>query len=337
MKRWTRNEDARLVACTTDEAMVEAFPAISLSTLQRRRRLLRQQPQMSEGVSLGLNGLERTRFNPRDFSAIIVGDLQSPFVDHDALAAFNSMLGDLGTVHPAIDVLIDNGDHYDNYAISRYKKTEGRGTPEAFVREVTQGTAIFEEWRRILGPDVDIVLHKGNHEVRWDAYLETQDTEHLYAIMKVVDPEALTFEHITGLDKLGIITVPYMKPTLYGDVIVTHGTKSSQNAGMTVRNAIRGQFGTNVVLNHIHTGAMVAQRYIGGTVIGIENFTMADLDGLGYAEWPNWVQGFTYMKVVDGVSYLRPVVMRNQCFEFDGVVYTPRGRGNERSTRATNS
>jgi len=317
----------RLASAITDEDMLREFPDQKLITLQRRRRLLRNQPTISDGVSLGLMGLEETRFNPKNFSAIVVGDLQSPFYDFEALASFNHLLEDFGTVHAPINALINVGDHFDFYAISKYKKSNGRGTPEAFIKEIEIGRAVFEAWRVILGDDVEMILHKGNHEERWDKYLETKDNDHLYAALKHSDNrDALSFESITGLGELGVRVIPYMKPTLYGDTVVVHGTTSTKVAGTVARNMVQGRYGTNVIVGHSHTGAMVTQRYLMGTYVGIENFTLCDLDGLGYAEFPNWCQGFTYMKVVDGVSYLRPVVMRNKSFEFNGHFYTPKGR-----------
>ena len=319
MRRWTREEDLRLVAATTDDAMRVEFPDVNLPTLQRRRRMLRAQPNMSEGRSLALSGLNETRYDPKNFMAVVVGDLQAPFHDVRALASFNAFLHD---VKDTIDCLIDNGDHYDNYAISRFNKSEGRGTPEAFTHERDTGTRIFADWRNLLGDDVDLILHKGNHEDRWDAYLEQNLPDHVY----LVAGDRLDFASVYGLDELNVHVIPYKVPVLYGDMVVTHNTKSNTaNPGTTALKHIQQRYGSSVLINHVHTGAMVTQRHIGGHYIGIENFMLADFNQLTYAEFPNWAQGFTVLNVVDGVTYPTPVTMLNQCFHYGGKLYTPEG------------
>jgi hypothetical protein len=298
--------------------MARAFPDVRLGTLQRRRRLLRSQPAASAGITLGLLALNDTRFDPKNFEAVVVGDLQSPFHDERALSSFNYFLKDMAH---RINVLIDNGDHYDNYAISAFHKDKGRGTPEAFAREIEIGTNIFREWREILGEGVDIILHRGNHEDRWDRYLTNPNLDHLYAVAG----DKLDFADVYGLNELGVIVVPYMQPVLYGEVVVTHGTTSSKKAGVVALAAIQQKYARSVILNHVHTGAMVTQRYLDRTCVGVENFTLCRIDDLGYAEYPNWSQGFSYVKTVDGATHIQPVMMNNQSFVFDGKLYTPEG------------
>lgn len=313
-KKWSREEDVRLLRADESQLTI-LFPDIRLDTLKRRRRMLRAQPALSDGVSLGLSGVERVSFDTNNFTAFVIGDLQVPFQNKEALAAFSHLLDDT-----KVDVIINDGDHFDNYAISRYQKDKRRGTYEAFKREREEGLSIFGEWRtRHSG---DIILLKGNHEERWENYVMNNAED----IILDVAGEALNFDNVFDMKRHDVITFPYMQPVLFGDTIITHGTRASTTTpGSTALKEIRQRFGTNVIVGHCHSGAMVAQRYVWGTAVGIENFTMANLDGLGYAMFPNWCNGFTHLRVVDGKGYLTPVPIQNNTFIFNGKLYTPRG------------
>lgn len=315
--KWTKEADRRLISIPNGK-LTQEFPGIPLATLQRRRRLIRAQRNTSDGVTLSIDGLENTRFDPNNFSAVVIGDVQSPFHDTRAISSLNKLLEDLAE-SDSIDLLIANGDIYDCYAISSYRKEEGRGTPEAFKTEMQIGTNLFKRWRDILGPHRDIILIKGNHETRWDRYLETVGKDHLYAVLG----ERMGFREVFGLNELDVHVIPYKKPVRFGDVTITHGTTSSKAAGNVARNAIQERFGTSVILNHCHTAAMVTQRYIDRVAVGIENFTLCSLDGLGYAEFPNWAQGFTVLRVKDGKSYIQPVAMVEQSFYYGSKFYAP--------------
>ena len=321
MRRWTREEDLTLIGSKTDKEMVSNFPDLNIATLQRRRRMLRAQPSLSDGVSLGITGLEATSFDPKNFHAIVLGDIQSPFHDRLSIRSVNNLLVYLKN-NSRLDVLINNGDHFDNYAISRFDKSKLRGEASSFRKEVEVGTEIFAEWRRSLGDDLDIILHMGNHEDRWAHFLEQNVPDQVYAVAG----DSLDFAKIYGLDSLGVQLIPYKRPVIYGEYVITHNTKSNQaQPGTTVLNLIRKKYGQSLIVNHIHTGAMVTQRYVGGTYVGIENFSLADFDQLDYAEFPNWCQGFTYLVTRDGVSYAHPVPIINHCFEFDGKIFSPEG------------
>lgn len=314
-RKWTREEDLFLLRASDSDAIVK-FPDVSLTTLQRRRRMLKAQPTISDGVSLGLTGLERVSFDTQNFSAIVVGDFQSPFHDERTLDAFNLFIEREGMKY---DAIINVGDHFDNYAISRYDKDKRRASTEEWLKEKEVGLNIFREWKRIFSGD--IILLMGNHEDRWNSYLNTAPDK-----IREAAGDALDFENVYGLKELGVVTFPYMQPVLFGDVTITHGTRTnSTTPGSTALKEIRTRFGTNVIVGHCHTGALVTQRYVHGTAVGIENFTMADLDGLGYAMFPNWQQGFTILNVINGKAFMTPVLISNHTFVFNGMLYSPRG------------
>jgi len=316
-RKWTREQDLLLLKTSTDEELLTLFPDVKLDTLKRRKRMVKSQPTVSDGTALGLSGLERVNFDTRNFKAYVIGDYQAPFHNKAATESFLRLLEDTAD---SIDVVINDGDHYDNYAVSSYSKDKRRGSVENWKQEIEVGNSIFADWRSVF--DKDILLLKGNHEDRWDRYLNDQAPDKV----REAAGEALDFDKVYGLDKYNIITFPYMQPVLFGDVVITHGTRSNTTSpGTTALKEIRQRFGTNVIVGHCHSGAMVTQRYIHGTAVGVENFTMADLDGLGYAMFPNWLNGFTYLEVRDGKSYLQPVPMHNNTFAFNGKLYTPKG------------
>lgn len=297
--------------------MLSLFPGVKIATLHRRKRMLKAAPTMSEGISLGLSGLERVSFDTRNFRAVVVGDFQSPFHNKEALKAFNFFLKDEAE---NLEAIINIGDHFDNYSISRYSKDKRRGSLEEWKKEKAIGLSIFEDWRKFYSKD--ILLLYGNHEDRWNQYVDNMGDP----MIREAAGESLVFEKVYGLDKLDIITFPYMVPVTLGDVTITHGTRSnSTSPGATALKEIRTRFGTSVIVGHCHSGALVTQRYIHGTAVGVENFTMADLDGLGYAMFPNWMNGFSYLRVENGRSYITPVPMTNNTFMFNGKIYTPKG------------
>lgn len=315
--KWTREQDLLLLKTNTDEELQTLFPGVKLETLKRRKRMVKSQPTISDGTALGLSGVERVTFDTRNFKAYVIGDFQAPYHSEPATESFRLLLQD--TAHD-VDAVINVGDHFDNYAVSSYNKDKRRASHEEWLREIAVGNSIFAGWRSVF--DGDILLLKGNHEDRWDRYLNDQAPDKV----REAAGDALEFDNVYELNKYNIITFPYMQPVLFGDVVITHGTRSSTTQpGSVALKEIRQRFGTNVIVGHCHSGAMVTQRYIHGTAVGIENFTMADLDGLGYAMFPNWLNGFTYLEVRDGKSYLQPVPMHNSTFVFNGKLYTPKG------------
>lgn len=317
-RKWTREEDLALVRAKSEDELSSLFPGVKVSTLKRRRRLIKAQPSVSEGTALGLSGLERVHFDTRNFKGIVIGDFQSPHHNREALAAFNYLLAD---IKDDLDVIIDDGDHYDNDAVSRYKKDARRATLESFKEARDIGNDIFKSWRDV-GFGGDILLLKGNHEQRWDNYILNEASDKILEFAG----DSLSFERVFETGKYGVISFPYMQPVLFGNTVITHGTRSSTTTpGSVALKEIRQRFGTSVIVGHCHSGALVTQRYTHGTAIGIENYTMANLDELGYAMFPNWMNGFTYLHMVEGVGHMQTVPMINNTFVFNGKLYTPKG------------
>lgn len=126
---------------------------------------------------------------------VCLSDTQFPFEDPTSWALDLSVIRDL---RPARIYLL--GDIFDGYSISRFDKDPRLGL--GLAGELEYSAARLAELRAAAGPDCQIVLVPGNHEVRLTHYIQRQAPQLLGVRRGGV--EVLTLPYLLGLDELGI-------------------------------------------------------------------------------------------------------------------------------------
>lgn len=142
-----------------------------------------------------------------DHKVFIFSDTHIPFHDREAL--------ELAVYHAKKfepDIILINGDHLDHYAISRWE-TDPR--KRNFAEEIRIAKLSFE-WLRELFPKARIIYKIGNHEERFDNYMEVKAPE-------LLGINLFRFDNIFELDKYGIELVGDKKPIKFNELFIIHG------------------------------------------------------------------------------------------------------------------
>jgi UDP-2,3-diacylglucosamine pyrophosphatase LpxH len=121
----------------------------------------------------------------------VLSDIHVPYHSLEALTCAIKHLRE-----NSIDCLILNGDIFDFYAISRHEKEKDL---RDFAKEIEMGRNFLQKIRDIF-PLIPIYYKMGNHENRWQRYLNEQAEE-------FAQLHEMQFEQFFRLDKLEITYV----------------------------------------------------------------------------------------------------------------------------------
>lgn len=169
---------------------------------------------------------------------LVLGDAHIPFHDRDALELAVEHGYNFGP-----DTIILNGDWADHYAQSRWQ-TDPR--LRNFKKELDTVLLSFE-WLRELFPKARIIYKLGNHEERYENYMELKAPE-LLGINK------FDFSTVFELDKFGIELVNDKKPIKLNELFIIHGHEY-RSAFFNPVNPARGLFlraKVNALCGHYH-------------------------------------------------------------------------------------
>jgi predicted phosphodiesterase len=137
----------------------------------------------------------------------ILSDIHVPF---HSMSAITSAIKHLREIK--IDCLILNGDIMDFYSISRHEKEKDL---RDFAREIEMGRSFLHKIRELF-PLIPIYYKMGNHENRWQKYLNEQAEE-------FAQLHEMQFEQFFRLDKLAMIYIPDWQGIELADLLVLHG------------------------------------------------------------------------------------------------------------------
>lgn len=191
------------------------------------------------------------------------------------------------------DVVDIVGDLDDQSCFSRFTQ----GTPEEILNSYADYAKLSKEFLTDLRgalPDAEIVFHLGNHDIRYESYIEGKAP----AFRDFINEETLW-----GVDTLGIQTYHYNDPPVhrYGDLFVHHGPYAYQDSGSSVKKAL-DSFHVSCLVGHSHRQAYVPQSYplaqqqdLRGWEIG----HLADIEhkDMNYDYKHNWQQGFAVARI----------------------------------------
>jgi len=205
-----------------------------------------------------------------------------------------------------IDIL---GDLDDNSACSKYSD----GTPDEVINAVSVYAPLvknfFEKCREIR-PEAEIHFATGNHEARYDSYLEKKGK----ALVGLITPELLW-----GTDTYGIDLSHYNNPPIhrFGDIYVHHGIYSVANTGTKMLD----EFGVSIIQGHSHRASATFRSYPlrNEQLRAYEIGHMTDIysSGMSYDRKHNWQAGFAIAHIVNDFPHIQLISINS---DFEAVV-----------------
>ena len=213
---------------------------------------------------------------------LLLADIHIPFHDQPALeTALNYGL----KRNPSL--LILNGDIFDHFAISRWVKDPRKRN---FIEEVKDGKQFLKGLRSRF-PRARIIFKKGNHEERYELFLQLKAPE-LFGL-----PE-FEWGNVFGLDDLGIELVDQKRPIRLGKLNVLHGHEYVFQISNPV-NPARGLFlraKTHCIAGHFHQVSQHSERDLNQHIISTwSTGCLCDLHP-DYRPLNPWSSGFAFVE-----------------------------------------
>lgn len=215
---------------------------------------------------------------PAEDRTLILQDIHFPYHDPAAL----EMAIAEGRKRGVSRVLL-NGDTLDMYQLSRFNKDPRL---RSFAGEIEMAKSFLESLREHL-PDVEIIWKDGNHDERYQHYLESKAPE-------LIGVKEFRFEVLMDFFNLGIAYVNDKRPIHLGHNIIVHGHEFGQQIFSPV-NPARGLFlkaKHNASCGHHHVTSEHSSRSLDGKEIVC--WSVGCLCGLNplYRPINEWNHGF---------------------------------------------
>lgn len=252
---------------------------------------------------------------PRFLSNLVFNDQHRPFQDDRAV---DLMLEVGKALNP--DIITINGDNGDCWAISRFTKREDLRLVANLKAEIDDQRA----WLKMLRgefPDAEIKYIFGNHEYRWDCYIQ-ENARELSGLKGLTLAEQL---ELAESDIKLIYSGNRESSELWGKLLIGHFDRVSKHSSFTAKLLVEDK-SISLIQAHTHRGGAFYKRMYDRDVVGYENFCLCDLNPC-YTDHPNWQLGFSivYKQVDDDFFYLQqhPIIHTGKNYRtfFDGQVY----------------
>jgi hypothetical protein len=238
---------------------------------------------------------------------VVLNDIQFPFEDKAVL--WDLVVPFVRDLKPYGVVL--NGDIVDNHEISDFVK-DPRLRHHDLKSERQLALKLFEQLAPVT---TERWFIEGNHEDRYRRYAwdKAPDFEAAGAVK--------TFADYFRLADHGFGHRPYGGHVMLGKLLVTHGFSVAQDSGATAKRHFM-RLGTSVLIGHTHRAGVFHRTNRLGDHAAYENGCLCRLDGLGYANFPDWQQAFSVVDVFSGgmfnVTLLR--ILSRRCFIYGDTV-----------------
>ena len=253
--------------------------------------------------------------NSRFISNLMFGDVHMKFQDERAVSL---MLKVCEVLNP--DIITIGGDLCDCWELSHFTKRgdlRRKANLAAEIREV-------RDWLRMLRskfPHSEIWYLYGNHEHRWDVYIQDRAPE-LYGLKGMTLAEQLELkEQDIQLFYSGNKETSH----LWGKLLLGHFDRFSSISGNTARMLIADK-GISLIQGHCHRMGAHYKRNFDRDIVGYENGCLCDLSP-SWLDRPNWQLGFSIIyKEVDGDYFWveqKPIIHAHDHYRvfYNGVVY----------------
>jgi predicted phosphodiesterase len=249
----------------------------------------------SFGIEPGI-GKEYTSCRlPDHFKKIgILSDIHVPFHSLEALtcAIKHLRISD-------IDCLVLNGDCFDMYTQSKHEKEKQyRDLP----REIEMNRNFLQKLRDIF-PTIPIYYKMGNHENRWQRYLN-QEAEEFAQLHE------MQFEQFFRLDKLAINYVPDWQGIEVADLLILHGHEIMAG-GMNPSQSTFNKTFCNTLIGHVHRTTSTIKK--DGFKKFIHSYSTGCLTHLSpkYYPFAQHNHGFALVEITDGKSKVQNIMIKD--------------------------
>lgn len=201
--------------------------------------------------------------------------------DPAAMAVVEQFMADYRPTH--IHYL---GDMVDFFTVSRF--CQSRPDPEEVGQSLGAVRRIIAKHRDMF-PDAQLAYYLGNHEARWQRYIETQ-AEALSGLV------GTTYNEIFQAADLHLAMHRYRErvPILPRILELTHGDKVRAKSGYTAHAML--DRGVSGVSGHTHRLSVVYKTTRAGMTAWGENGCLCDTRP-AYLDDPDWQQGFSVLYV----------------------------------------
>lgn len=202
------------------------------------------------------------------------------------------------------DTIAYLGDIDDACPVSRWSEGKADELEKALITYAPQVQTFFKDSREI-SPDARIHYATGNHEIRYEDYINRKAP----AFKDFVTPEFLW-----KTDTYGIELSHYNNPPfeLYPGFYVHHGPYALKDAGSSVRK-VMDEFCITCMVGHSHRQAFVHKTFelAGFTLRGWElgHLTDTKSDGMAYDRLHDWCPGFAVGYYDDGYMHVELVTI----------------------------
>lgn len=209
---------------------------------------------------------------------LVINDIHLPYHDKDAM----TMAIKEGK-RRKVNRIILNGDTLDFYQLSRFSRDPRL---RKFAGEIELGKQLLDTLRDNF-PDAEIIWKQGNHEERYQHYLESNAKE-------LIGVNEFRFEMLMGFFDLRVQFVDDKRPIHLGHNILVHGHEFGQQIFSPV-NPARGLYlkaKHNAACGHHHATSEHTARALNGKIIVC--WSVGSLCGLNPAYRPinDWNHGF---------------------------------------------
>lgn len=193
-------------------------------------------PKLPEGLT-SLKGWDTYKLTG-EHKILVLSDAHIPYHDKTALEIAVKKGKDFNA-----DIVLLNGDYQDHFSISRWEKDPRE---KNFPQERKIVLQSFE-WLRAHFPKARIIYKIGNHEERYERYMEIKAPE-------LLGIPNFDFDKVFELDNYGIELVGDMKPIKANNLFIIHGHEYRFSISNPV-NPARGLYlrtKENAMCGHFH-------------------------------------------------------------------------------------
>jgi predicted phosphodiesterase len=170
-------------------------------------------------------------------SILVMSDIHIPYHDIKAVTAAI----DYGKENQ-VDCVFINGDLIDFHRISKHETDlRKRSTKQEFEAADEFLSTLRKEF-----PEIPIYWLKGNHDNRWEKYLQHKATE-------IWDDHYFKLEERLGLNQKNITMITDKRLVMAGKLMITHGHLLVNSGGIKPAKRAYEKAGQSVIMGHLHT------------------------------------------------------------------------------------
>lgn len=220
---------------------------------------------------------------------LVMSDIHVPWHDDEAIRACIKEARSR-----TIKGIILNGDTSDGYALSRWEKDPRK---RRYAEEVKTHNELLAHLRQQF-PKARLVYKYGNHDERFDAYLQVKAAD-------LLDIPQFQYEEVMGLNEHGFECVKDKRVMLLGKLAVLHGHEYA-NTPFGPVNPARGLFMKAIesaMCGHLHRSSQHSEPTLTGHLISTWSTGCLCQMHPEYAAINKWNQGAAFVEIDNHGAY----------------------------------